>query len=507
MDKSSDTAVRGVSSHPAQRSVLGAAAADMIVQQLGTKEQQSKASPSKHAFINVVCYDNEKDEAFVADNDAAAALGPAVPPVPVAAVPQLVQRSQQFLELEDIIAKISAKRMALRAFITTIRPQQPPTYQATVVVEPKGDKAPQQEPTVVEGPKVQELEHTALVPQVVDNTAEEEQGGCNQEELSLASSPQDITVTTTKQQTEQTAFTYQHQSSATPAAPLLPEASKDQASPAAEPAVQDSVASSAQEQEVAKTYNKTAKLVNLHLATGPAGQLIVTLTPINSTNSTSSSTSSVKGEATKEFKPVESFVHTSTASPTHKILTCELNVNRFNKHISLKLSFPGTATDKAPKTKGVKVAELFNQLKARTAAVARPRKTATTKTGPTPDGTPAGDKAVTCQLHYNPGSDKVQLTIRPFSAARHPPKAEIIKVNKLKSGLSAVVSCVRKAAALPKLSKLRKVPREHQQAHSSEVVEGGEDGECSGKPGPKASSWVRKLMKGGVVRAAAAVCA
>jgi hypothetical protein len=30
-----------------------AAAAAKIAQQLGTKEQQSKASPSKHAFINV----------------------------------------------------------------------------------------------------------------------------------------------------------------------------------------------------------------------------------------------------------------------------------------------------------------------------------------------------------------------------------------------------------------------------------------------------------------------
>jgi hypothetical protein len=204
------------------------------------------------------------------------------------------------------------------------------------------------------------------------------------------------------------------------------------------------------------------------------------------------------------------------------------------------------------------VAEWFNQFKARAAAVARPRKPIITKAGPTPEGTPAGDKAVTCQLHYNPGSDKVQVTIRPVSTARHPPKAAITKVrnqfgllqllsliervnmhqchtvcqptsltqitqsvpkltpcaavlyacalqvDKLKSGLSAVVSCARKVASRPKLPNLRKVSRQPQQAHSSEVVQGGEDGEASGKPGPKARScqWVRRLLKGSVAAAA-----
>jgi hypothetical protein len=81
-----------------------------------------------------------------------------------------------------------------------------------------------------------------------------------------------------------------------------------------------------------QTYNKIPKLVNLHLATGPAGQLIVSLT----TNS--NGTSSIKGEAAEEFKPVESCVHTGArvcavflqqsllrhvASDVHVLLLCQ----------------------------------------------------------------------------------------------------------------------------------------------------------------------------------------
>jgi hypothetical protein len=213
----------------------------------------------------------------------------------------------------------------------------------------------------------------------------------------------------------------------------------------------------------------------------------------------------------------------------------------------------------------LQVAEWFNQLKARAADVARPRKTAIIKAGPSPEGTPAGDKAVTCQLHYNPTSDYVQVTIKPCSAALcHPPKAAITKVrnqfgllqlltlnacqhasaphclsayqiwsrptqitpsvpkltpcaavlpacalqvDKIKCGLSAVV---RKVASRPKLPNLPKVSRQPQQAHISEVGEGGEGGEASGKLGPRARScqWVRQLLKGSVAAAVpAAVCA
>lgn len=66
---------------------------------------------------------------------------------------------------------------------------------------------------------------------------------------------------------------------------------------------------------------------------------------------------------------------------------------------------------------------------------------------------------------------------------------------KLKRGLSAAASCARKVTALPKLPTLAKLPRETDQARSSE-------GESADRPVAKARSWVCRLLKGSAVVAA-----